>query len=91
MRKRCGKRSPRKCAATRGYAFSAKTWPNHGKNVDNAEQTWLAVMGPDTAALGERGACEPVTSSQVAATIAALLGEDYVSAVPKAGKPIADA
>lgn len=30
----------------------------------------------------------PVTQSQVAATVAALLGEDYARAVPKAGKPI---
>ena len=31
-----------------------------------------------------------VTQSQVAATLAALLGEDYCAAVPQAAKPIAD-
>ncbi len=31
-----------------------------------------------------------VTQSQIAATIAALLGEDYGAAVPKAAKPLLD-
>ena len=31
-----------------------------------------------------------VTQSQVAATLALLLGEDYAATVPEAGKPIAD-
>jgi hypothetical protein len=41
--------------------------------------------------LGERENVTPVTQSQLAATVAALLGEDYCAAVPQAGKPIADA
>jgi hypothetical protein len=32
----------------------------------------------------------PVLQTQLAATVAALLGEDYDAAVPKAGKPIDD-
>ena len=47
-------------------------------------------MGPDTAAMGERKQAGPVTESQVAATVAALLGEDYHAAIPKSGSPIAD-
>jgi len=31
-----------------------------------------------------------VTQSQIAATLAALLGEDYKAAQPKAGAPLAD-
>jgi hypothetical protein len=42
------------------------------------------------AALGERSNIQPLMQSQIAATLAAFLGEDYVAAVPKAGKPIAD-
>ena len=38
----------------------------------------MAFLGPDTPALGERKAVVPVTESQVAATLAALLGEDYL-------------
>ena len=50
----------------------------------------MAFLGPDTPALGERSNVPPVTQSQVAATLAALVGEDYCAAVPQAGKPIAD-
>jgi hypothetical protein len=39
--------------------------------------------------LGERTNVEPVTQSQVAATLAALLGEDYAGAMPQAAQPVA--
>ena len=48
-------------------------------------------IGPDTPPLGERKNVEPVTQAQIAATIAALMGKDYVKEVPKAARPIADA
>jgi hypothetical protein len=50
----------------------------------------MAYLGPDTRPLGERSKIAPVTQSQIAATLAAFLGEDYSADVPKAGKPIAD-
>ena len=50
----------------------------------------MAFLGPDTAALGERRQGTVVTESQMAATVAALLGEDYHAAVPKSGAPIED-
>jgi hypothetical protein len=50
----------------------------------------MAFLGPDTRALGERSKVAPVTQSQIAATLAALLGEDYNADVPKAGKPVRD-
>jgi hypothetical protein len=50
----------------------------------------MAFLGPDTHPLGEREMAAPVTESQIAATIAALLGEDYGQAVPRASAPIAD-
>ena len=49
---------------------------------------WLAFLGPDTPALGERAHVDAVAQNQIAATLAALLGEDYLAAVPQAGKPI---
>jgi Type I phosphodiesterase / nucleotide pyrophosphatase len=63
-------------------------WKNHGKDTPGCDRMWIAVMGPDTPAIGAREKIE-VTQSQVAATVAALLGEDYVEAVPKAGAPLA--
>ncbi len=65
-------------------------WKNHGQKTPRSEFIWLAALGPDTPALGERANVSPVTQSQVAATLAALLGEDYCAAVPQASPPIAD-
>ena len=49
------------------------------------------VVGPDTPARGERNNNVPaVTESQIAATVAAFLGEDYSAAVPKSGEVIGD-
>jgi hypothetical protein len=69
---------------------SGPEWKNHGGDIVGAEKTWLAVIGPDTRPLGERSNIAPVTHSQIAATLAALLGEDYRAAVPKSGAPIQD-
>jgi hypothetical protein len=65
-------------------------WTSHGKDIPESKETWMAFLGPDTAALGERKNFGPVTESQVAATLAALLGEDYHAAAPQSGAPIAD-
>ena len=73
-----------------GRGTAPKGWRSHGKKVPDSKYVWMAFLGPDTPALGERSNIKAVTQSQVAATVAALLGEDYADAVPKAGKPIAD-
>ncbi|MCZ2340539.1 MAG: LTA synthase family protein [Bacteroidales bacterium] len=70
-----------------GRGSTRADWTDHGKNVAGAEFIWMAVIGPDTPALGERENVQ-VTQSQVAATIAALLGEDFQKASPKAADPL---
>lgn len=65
-------------------------WKNHGQKIEGAENMWMAFLGPDTPALGERTKCDRVTQSQIAATLAALLGEDYHGEVPRSGAPIQD-
>jgi hypothetical protein len=65
-------------------------WRLHGGPFPGSGNTWMAFMGPDTPPLGEREMTATVTESQIAATVAALLGEDYKSDFAKAGKPIAD-
>jgi hypothetical protein len=52
-------------------------WKDHGTGQKGSENIWIAVIGPDTAPLGERHAVPAVTQSQIAATVAALVGEDY--------------
>jgi hypothetical protein len=63
-------------------------WKSHGKSTAGSELIWFAALGPDTPPLGERSNPAPFTLGQVAATLAALLGEDYRAAFPKAGRPI---
>jgi arylsulfatase A-like enzyme len=76
--------------ADHGRGTGPKGWRDHGDKTEGAEHIWLAVLGPDTPALGERANCAPITQSQIAATMAALLGEDYRAAFPKAGAPIGE-
>ncbi|HET9152253.1 MAG TPA: hypothetical protein VFN83_11120, partial [Gemmatimonadales bacterium] len=52
-------------------------WKDHGSDVPGAGSIWLAVMGPDTPALGERQNVPEIRQAQVAATVAALLGKDF--------------
>lgn len=51
-------------------------WRHHG-HVLGAENIWVAVMGPDVAALGEVKTKEHLHQNQIASTIAALLGFEY--------------
>ena len=55
-----------------------------------SENVWIAVIGPDTAPLGERSHTAEVHQAQIAATLAALLGRDYRQAVPAAAAPLAE-
>jgi hypothetical protein len=64
-------------------------WKGHGQKIPDSKYIWMAFLGPDTPALGERSKVEAVTMNQVAATLAAFLGEDYAASQPKAGRPIA--
>jgi hypothetical protein len=73
-----------------GRGDAPEEWKSHGEKIPRSEFIWMGFLGPDTPPLGERSHVPLVTQSQVAATLAALVGEDYVAAVPEAGKPIAD-
>ena len=70
-----------------GRGDLAKNWTDHGREVPVAERIWMAVMGPGVPELGVRTGVN-ATQSQIAATIAWLLGEDYVRAEPKAAPPL---
>jgi hypothetical protein len=71
-----------------GRGDGPQRWRDHGEDVDGAEHIWVAMLGPGTPKLGEVANGARVTQSQLAATVAALLGEDYAAAAPKAGKPL---
>jgi hypothetical protein len=63
-------------------------WKEHGVEEKGSENIWIAVMGPDTAALGERSNVPELHQAQIAATVAAFLGKDYPKAQPAAAAPI---
>jgi arylsulfatase A-like enzyme len=69
---------------------SGQAWRDHGEKVEGAEGDWIAIFGPDTPPLGERTDIPQVSESQIAATIAAFLGEDFHQAFPRSGPPILD-
>ena len=71
-----------------GRGASPQDWASHNPQAAGSGETWLAVLGPDTPALGERRAAAEVTTAQVAATVAALLGEDFRAAFPAAAAPL---
>ena len=70
-------------ATDHGRGSTGVNWTSHGREVPEAERIWMAVMGPGVEPLGVRSDVS-VTQSQIAATIATLLGEDYTAAQPKA-------
>jgi hypothetical protein len=72
-----------------GRGSGLTEWKEHGVEEKGSENIWIAVMGPDTAPLGERSHVAPVTQAQIAATVAAFVGKDYHHDVPKAALPIA--
>jgi hypothetical protein len=55
--------------------------------VPAAERTWIALLGAGVPQAGIRRDVK-VTTSQIAATIAALVGEDFRAAVPAAAPPL---
>jgi hypothetical protein len=73
-----------------GRGHGPEDWKSHSSKYAGSENIWIAVIGPDTPPLGERSHCQPLTQSQIAATLARFLGEDYRAAEPRAGKPIED-
>ena len=76
--------------ADHGRGSGPVEWKEHGVDEKGSENVWIAVIGPDTAPLGERKHIEAVTQSQIAATVAAFVGKDYVKDVPKAARPLED-
>jgi len=73
-----------------GRGSGLTEWKEHGVEEKGSENIWIAVMGPDTAPLGERNHVAPVTQAQIAATVAAFVGKDYHAAVPQAAQSIGD-
>lgn len=72
-----------------GRGSTIRDWTDHGAKIEGAEFVWSAVLGPDTPALGVRSDVN-ATLSQIAATLAILVGEDFRATSPKSAAPLAD-
>ena len=55
----------------------AEKWKGHGHDYPGSDAIWMAVIGPDTPAIGEMTATQQHYQDQLAATLAAFLGYDY--------------
>ena len=63
-------------------------WRDHGADVKGSENTWFAVIGPDTAPVGEVKTPTTTYHKQLAQTIVQLLGFDFKA---HAGHEVGDA
>jgi hypothetical protein len=73
-----------------GRGTGLEKWKDHGAEVKGAEEIWVAAIGPGVHPRGERREHEPVGQNQIAATVAAWLGEDYRAERREAGQIIND-
>lgn len=60
-----------------GRGQNAREWKSHGREIEGADQIWLAILGPDTPALGEVKSESQLYQNQIAATLAAFLGINF--------------
>jgi hypothetical protein len=68
-----------------GRGRTPADWRDHGKDVAGASETWMAFVSPLMQRRGEWRTGPPITSSQVAATLVAMMGLDpkeFVGAAP---------
>ncbi|MGY3055118.1 hypothetical protein ACVWYG_003329 [Pedobacter sp. UYEF25] len=56
-----------------------EAWRSHGKEINGSEQTWFAIMGPDTPAIGVVTTPTITYHKQLAQTMSELLGLDFKS------------
>jgi hypothetical protein len=75
------------CDHGRGNAIKSQ-WRDHGSDIKDAGQIWIAAIGPDTKHLGELQNNGTLYQKQLAATFAALLGFDFKPSAHEVGTPV---
>ncbi len=71
-----------------GRGRTPKDWTSHGADIAGAEEMWLGCFGPKVTARGELRGHPAWEQRQVAATMAAAVGQDFRTAVPGAAPAI---
>jgi hypothetical protein len=64
-------------------------WKSHSATIPGSEFVWIAALGPDSPPLGLRDRVS-VTQSQVAASVARLLGEDFAASDDRIAESLPD-
>lgn len=70
-----------------GRGDGREGWKSHSADIPGSDRTWIAVLGPDTSALGVRSNID-ATQSQTAASVASFLGKDFTRHNQRVAKPI---
>jgi hypothetical protein len=71
-----------------GRGHTTKDWRDHGAKVTGANEVWIAFASPRMSQRGAWRSHEPLSTSQIAATLAAWAGVDWNALHPTAGRPI---
>jgi hypothetical protein len=71
-----------------GRGRTLADWVDHGTGIEGSQDIWLAILGPDTPAIGEARDFPDVTQSDVAATMLQYLGLDHRNFNAGAGPPV---
>ena len=71
-----------------GRGRTSSDWRNHGAKIEGAQDVWMAFASPSMSRRGEWANHAPLTTSQIAATLAGWVGVDWNQMRPAAGKPI---
>jgi hypothetical protein len=71
-----------------GRGHTPADWRDHGAKIVGADEVWIAFASPRMADRGEWRSHPPITTSQIAATLAGWMGVDWRVVRPSAGAPI---
>ncbi len=71
-----------------GRGNTVADWRSHGKDIEGAQDIWIAIAGPDSPRRGEWRNAETVFQNQIAGTVAGLFGLDVSELSSTAGRPI---
>ena len=71
-----------------GRGRGAQDWRDHGATIEGAQDVWMAFASPRMARRGEWQSHEPLSTSQIAATLAGWMNLDWNQMRPSAGRPI---
>ena len=71
-----------------GRGHTVKDWRDHGAKVPGSNEVWMAFVSPRMAQRGVWQSHAPLTTGQVAATLASWMGIDWTADHPSAGPAI---